>query len=224
MFMQRRRTTHQSRQAGVALIAVLIVILCTSVLAVSLLSASTDDSRQLNQRSDMNRLDRAAESVVALAAETLWGGFLAQAGEQPGSLPAFQQYLSQLGIEALPMESDPSVAGGTDVSGIVHFASDSQGAPALDGAEVDEVSVVRLDEIGSTTLFITGSVMGRRGNAAGKTILPRAVQQVFVTESGDWEGTNYALLANNVNCIMCHANIDSAQRFYNIRLLRHRYR
>lgn len=205
----------QSREAGVALISALVVILSTAVLAMSFLSVSTDDSRQLNQRSDLNRLDRAAESVVALAADRLWGGFLATQGGQDSSLPAFQQYLSQLGIEPVPPGEDPAAAAGTEISGLMHFGRNGQGTPSIDGAEIDAVSVVRHDQSTLTELFITGSVMGRSGKTQGQSTPPRSVQQVFVTEDGDWEGTDYALLANNVNCIMCHAQIDSAQRFHN---------
>ncbi|MEZ6020173.1 MAG: hypothetical protein R3F17_08745 [Planctomycetota bacterium] len=41
------------------------------------------------------------------------------------------------------------------------------------------------------------------------------VQHVYEIGAGDWEGTEFALLANNVNCLLCHTNVDNAQRYYN---------
>ena len=39
--------------------------------------------------------------------------------------------------------------------------------------------------------------------------------RVWAIEPPPWDGLDFALLANNVNCIMCHTEVDSAQRVYN---------
>ena len=45
----------------------------------------------------------------------------------------------------------------------------------------------------------------------GKTGL--VFSRVFRVEAGEYQGLNFALFTNNVNCIFCHAKIDSVAKY-----------
>jgi len=89
------------------------------------------------------------------------------------------------------------------------------GKAQFNHVNVDEVRVVRRDDLDATQIYITVSASTNRGAGIVNPVLNRAVQQAYTIEPEAFAGCKYALLANDVNCIFCHASIDSVDRFYN---------
>lgn len=86
----------------------------------------------------------------------------------------------------------------------------------LSGFTVDSVGVQREDRSNTTELLITSTVSHLPGDDPGSRTPVQLTERVaYVIEPGNWQGLNFAMLANNVNCIMCHAEIGSSDRFYN---------
>ena len=58
-----------------------------------------------------------------------------------------------------------------------------------------------------------GLVGSNLGNAVQEAIEIGA-QQVYTVEPADFDGFDFAVLANNINCIFCHTNVDNVERIY----------
>jgi len=78
------------------------------------------------------------------------------------------------------------------------------------------MNIVRRDEGDATQLWFTVSASTQRGEGIANPTLDRAIQVVYTVEPQAFDGFDYGILANNVNCVFCHANIDSVDRYYNL--------
>ena len=199
---------------GAALAASVVVVLTISMLVLILLTASVDNSKREDSRDEQFQLKAASESAVQLAAHHLWSRFLQLRMGEPGSLTEFRAYLDSLGIADSGAGAGAPDAAFTDVLSLAGFADDPDHREPLEGVVLEELGVSRGDHDGGTRIFVRATTADVRGALAGERRRESA-QWAFAVDGGEWEGLEYVLLANNVNCIMCHARIDSADRFYN---------
>lgn len=65
------------------------------------------------------------------------------------------------------------------------------------------LEVTRLDDLTGTTLTITAEAQAV--DAAGQPTQTKRMQQTVRVSGAPFSGFEYAVLANNINCIMCHA-------------------
>jgi len=175
------------------------------VLAYSFFAVVADSVKHTNTRRDVTRLDSAAETVISLAVQDVWSGYLASQGGNTGSLASFRAYVAGLGI----------TDAGTDVTNTLDLPVSNFAAGTIAGCNVLSVIATTKDEGSTTELSFTATVGSSRGSNAAQAGPKRAIQQTFVVEAGSWAGLDYALLANNVNCVMCHADIGSTDLFFN---------
>lgn len=91
----------------------------------------------------------------------------------------------------------------------------SAGVPKFDNVNVDQVRLVRRDEGDTTELYVTVAASTTRGVGHSNPILERGIQVVYTIAPEDFAGFDFALLGNNVNCILCHTQIDLVERYYN---------
>ncbi len=202
------------RRRGVAMIPTLLVVAGLSIFALALLTAGLSAKRTVNHQADDYKLSSSVESVAALATEVLWSGYLNTQGGAAGSIDSFRFYLTGLGIE------DSGVGGAPDPKDGVSLLNLSK-LPKKDGkfefndVVVDTVQVVRRDVGDSTQLYLTVSAQTNRGGGLVNPVLNRAVQLVYTVEPEEFAGFEFAMLANNINCIFCHTNVDSVDRYFN---------
>ena len=178
------------------------------VMMLTLLSASVDSSKWTDRQVADFKVETAAETAVSIAANDLWTGFARQANGE-GGLLAFQAFLEAKGIKNQAGQgegSDYRVAAG------LHQSVD--GTYIVDGVAVDSLNVRREDAFGTTRLFVDCATSSH-GEKNGQQTTNFRVQHVYEIAAAEWEGTEFALLANNVNCLLCHTSIDNVDRFYN---------
>jgi hypothetical protein len=211
------------------MISALTLVMTLSMIVLTCIMVSVDSSKQTDQKGEIAQLQLAAESAISLSAHEVWSAYLALEGGQAGSVASFRAYLDGIGVHseaALLAEAEANAAEGVDsvavggantgdILNLLTFSQDQFSRDRLGGMSVDALRLTRRDQAGATQLFFESTVSARKGSAADKVSLQESVQQAFVIEGAEWPGLNYALLANNVNCIMCHAEIDSAERVYN---------
>ena len=200
---------------GIAMIPTLLAVAGLSIFALALLTSVLSANRSANHQADDYRLSSSVESVSMLATEVIWSGYLeSQPGGQAGTITTFRNWLTTMGVPDSGPGGSPEVEEGTDM---IPFT----GIPVLDGkamfqdVTIDALQVVRRDEGDATQLYLTVSASTNRGAGLVHPVLNRAVQQVYTIEPEEFEGFDYAVLANNVNCIFCHTNVDSADRYFN---------
>jgi len=214
--LQRTQGTRTARgRRGAALVPTLVVVSSLAIFGLALLTAGLSGARSVSHQDDDYKLTSAVESVAVLTAENIWSGYLADQGGQAGNIETFQVYLDGLGIADNGVGGPPDATEGEDALALADVPGAAVGNPELNNVNIDSVRVFRRDEGDATQLYLTVSASTNRGAGMVNPVLNRAVQQVYTVEPATFEGFEYGILANNVNCVFCHAQVDSVERFFN---------
>ncbi len=202
-------------EQGIALIPTLLVVSGLAVFMVALLATVLTGKRTVNLHSDEHRLSSAVESAAMLASESIWSRYLADQGGNPGTIVSFRQFMDGLGVTNNGVGGPPSIQQGADLKNALGLPVDPEGQVQLANVNLDALRVFRRDVGDATQLYVTVSATTNRGEGIVNPALNRAVQQAYTIEPADFDGFEYAMLANNVNCIFCHTNVDSVERWFN---------
>ncbi|MEM6674279.1 MAG: hypothetical protein AAF726_15645 [Planctomycetota bacterium] len=207
----RLDSSRRERQTGTALFAVIpIAILMMSVM-VAFVGTTVDTSRANVSELDTFRARAAAQSVASLAIADLWSDFEAlSTGSQ--QMWAFRAHLD--GID-LPDQAGVNKPAKTSFLTTLSLATDLYDRPSMDGAEIERVDVHRLDNWDSTSIVIEVDAVIRKGVDGSASERRSSIQETFTVSPPEWDGLDYVLLANNVNCLLCHTSIDNVNRYYN---------
>ncbi len=208
--MRLPRPAYAARR-GAALLALVAAVVLLSVMGATLVDSTVWASRRNDTRIERADARTAAESAATLAAEVLWDGFRNDLGGALQSPQAFRTYTSSLGLTNQSGANPPVRA---DWSENIGLARDAQGELMLGDARLLELLVHREDVGRAVRIHITATAAIRRGDSVRDDVAA-SVTRVWAVEPPLWDGLDFALLANNVNCIMCHTEVDSAQRVFN---------
>ena len=205
-------------QQGTALVSTLMIVSSLALFGSALLTTTLSSSRTLNHQVDEYQLSSTVDSVALLSMQNIWSDYVVEAGGAPGSISGFRQYLDDFGLETTDMNGPPAAIDGMDfipMADLPEMEINGVTRTTFDGVLVDSIQVVRQD-IGETTqLYITVSASTQRGHELTNPVINRAVQQIYTIEPESFEGFDYAILANNVNCIFCHTQVDTVAHFFN---------
>jgi hypothetical protein len=207
------RARRMSRR-GVAMIPTLLAVAGLSIFVLALLTSVITTKRSVNHQSDEYRLSSTVESVAMLATEKLWSGYLDKGDGKAGTITSFRNYLTGLGIQDAKKPGPPKADEGTDVLPLLALPVEG-GKTVFHDVTVENLNVWRLDVGDATQLYLTISATSNRGAGLVNPKLERSLQQVYTIEPEEFDGFDYAVLANNINCIFCHTQVDSVERFYN---------
>ncbi len=202
-------------ERGSALVPTLILVSAVATLGLAMLSTGMDGSRRVTFESDDFLLTSAVESVGSLVVAELWDDYVEAAGGAPDTIASLRTWLDGAGIPDSGPGGAPTATDGTDWTAETNLPLTGQGVAKFDHVNVDAVRLVRRDEGDTTELYVTVSASTTRGEGHANPVLNRAVQAVYTVSPDDFAGFDFALLGNNVNCILCHAQIDSVERYYN---------
>ncbi|MGE0712366.1 MAG: hypothetical protein AB7N76_01540 [Planctomycetota bacterium] len=191
-------------EAGAGLLIVLVFMVTLLAGAMALFGyAGLNTQRSANNRLDAE-LVSAARSGVAGARLALWERYEAQNGGQAGTKEHYRSWLaSTAGLS--PDGNGTAVA--SDFLSLTWTPGDAEGTLVSGEPIAIKVAVTRQDSGDSTFLAISS----RASTADGQS---RSSELVLRAGGAPFEGFEFALLANNVNCIFCHATIDNVTRAY----------
>ncbi|WP_145196401.1 hypothetical protein [Planctomycetes bacterium Poly30] len=178
---------------------------------VAFVGTSVETSRANVADSDAFRVRAAAQNAASIAIADIWGDFeaIAQGQEQ---LWRLRTHLESQGMSNQSEAVNPK---GSKYIDSVGLAANKEGRFEIDGVEIERLDVYRVDNWDSTDIVIEVDAVTRRGKDGSTRERRSSIQEVFQIAAPEWDGLDYALLANNINCLLCHTNIDSAERFYN---------
>lgn len=190
-----KKTKHQNEQ-GFAMLAVILtsIVLLGSILFISQLMLSTTmaSTRSAN---DVALLE-GCKSGIDIGVDALWSGYLDQPanGGQAGDITSYLNWVDGV------VEADDEL----DILDAINA-----GAPwALNGGvRITSLTAARVDDAtgANFTLSTTANINGQTRTAT---------QRVRIgAESVNFP--DFALLSNNINCIMCHAQIKSLDKELN---------
>ncbi|HED66026.1 MAG TPA: hypothetical protein ENJ09_10795 [Planctomycetes bacterium] len=217
-----------SGRRGIAIVPVLLIVSGLAIFSMAMMTATLSGNRSMETQAEDYRLSSAVESVGILAMDELWNDYLEylETNGVPRSIDQFRTFMSLQGILDQADQFDPDGDGvielvpgpedGTDLLATMTLPVKA-GRTQFNNVNVDALQIVRVDiPLSDTTqLFLTVSASTTKGGNIVNPVMDRAVQQVYTVEPDTFEGFEYALLANNVNCIFCHTNVDSVERFFN---------
>jgi len=205
------------QSAGMALIAVMVAIIVI-LGALGLMMTRVQVSKQQTDLAYNQAVaEEAARAGVELAVEKLWSDYVVSNGNTTGNWASYRYFLNNtLGI---PINEDLNFNGqqdkGEEGNGKDGFeTADREGWAMLEEplafrdsatervvAAIDSIRISRYDtpETAVLTVHSTGSSGG----------VERTAVQVFEIGGRATTHTQFAILANNITCILCHAEIKS---------------
>jgi len=204
--------THTARR-GSALVLGLLMLMLVSSVVVGFLNMTRESSRRTVQDSDQALLQAAAESAITLAVDQVWGRFeAARANEERTTQWDFRAFMDGAGILAQASD-DPHSAKSTDLLRNVRLAANrsARRAVGIGGVRVEELGAYRVDDLASSRMVFQSRVTLGEGQAA-RTL---ELEHVYSVEPASWQGLDFGLLANNITCTICHAQVDNAHRYFN---------
>lgn len=208
----------KQQRRGSALVATLLVVSSLALFGMALLTTTISGARTVNHQTDDFQLSSTVDSVALLTMETIWAQYVQAAGGAPGSINEFRTFLEDLGVPDQGPGGPPTATEGNDILAMANLPTvedDGEFRATFNGVYVDSLQLLRRDDGPSTQLYVTVTATTRRGTELTNPIINRAVQQVYTIEPEDFEGFDYAILANNVTCIFCHSKVDTIEHYYN---------
>lgn len=213
--MGQNRGAACSAREGLAIVPALMVSTLIAMLGLSMLAATLTGSRVVNYQGDEHRLTSAVESVAAVTTERIWSTYVDLEGGAPGSIESFRAYLDAQGIPDSGPGGPPTADEGVELVAFAGIPGADVGNPEFDDVNIDALRIVRRDVGDSTQLYVTVSASTNRGQGIINPVLNRAIQVAYTVEPSDFEGFQYGILANNVNCIFCHTVVESTDSYFN---------
>lgn len=191
------RPRFVDNQSGFAMLMVLAVLLMATIVGMQMLGNSMDDVTVSGSSRNSTKAFYSADAGLAIAKARLWNDYVESASVTPpkkageiGDRTTYTNYLNNIG---LTNGSRLSMAADVDLGSHQY---------------VDSVMVKRNDVASSTRLEISST--GHAESGAAQTI-----DATYRVEGAPFNGFDFAILAKNVNCIMCHATIDNVDRVNN---------
>ncbi|MEM6572282.1 MAG: hypothetical protein AAF957_27955 [Planctomycetota bacterium] len=206
-----RRVLSPSPTRGAALFALVPVAMLMLSLMIAFVGTTIDSSRAGTSKLDSFRARAAAQSTASLVVADLWGAFEAiSTGDE--QIWTFRAWLDGLGLADQGGVANPAKM---NYLPTLALATDMDGDEMMDGVEIERVDVYRIDEWDSTSLVVEVVAVMQVGDDGSSRSRRSSVREVFSVAPPEWDGLDFALLASNVNCLLCHTDIDNVQRIYN---------
>ena len=203
-------STSRRHEEGMALLLALFAIIVIAA-AVALVMGSVYNAKRSTDHSvHMVQLEEACKAGVNIGIEQVWNAYRVGLGNTTGNLASYRVFIDNV----VPNNEDINGNGIQDANeldwdGDGQFEiNDPEDLIASDdprlldsGAMITGLTVARTDDVTGTTLTLTATAeIGGRTRTATQTM--RVAGQRFA-------GFQFAVLANNINCILCHAHFDN---------------
>ncbi len=217
------------RQEGMALIFVLLAILAIlgAVTVVTIKVQST--ALMTNKAVQSTLLDEACKAGADLAIERLWNQYVIGNGNTTGNLASYRVFINNLvpNNEDLngngSRDSDEADLNGDDSFDISEpislqnlagagvtfpLALGSNNPNGQTPASISDVTITRTDDATGMVITIRSTAQApspsRRDPDA---VVTRSMDQTIRVSGTPFSGFEFAVLANNINCILCHAEM-----------------
>ncbi|HIB53287.1 MAG TPA: hypothetical protein EYO39_00435 [Nitrospirales bacterium] len=188
---------------GVALILVIILMLAIGAALTIVALQGQRVTQTTNFTVNQLGAEEAAKGGIDIAVEQFWGNFWETIGNTTGNLASYRDYLDDL--IAPPPEGDESAP--VSLSNGPSAISYDNPIILAGVSRVTGLSVTRRDDA-------TGSDLTFRAVGSSQQRSRTLVQTVRIG-GAPFSGFDFAILANNITCILCHTEIDSVERFNN---------
>ena len=211
-----------TRQDGMALLFAMIAIIVILAALGLMMTRVTSEKREADHAYDTVVLEEAAKAGIDFAIQQLWNRYIETNGNTTGNWASYRFFLeTELGV---PNTEDTNGNSTQDYGEVNSNGRDGwedwpesygpHGFPILEQpieltdnatgrllATIVSIDLIRNDSLAATNLTIraTAEVGGKR----------KAAVQKLGVGGAPFEGAQFAVLANNISCLLCHAEIRS---------------
>jgi len=201
-----RRTGEQGLALILALIAIIMILGAVALVMDSVHTAKRDTDRAVNQV----RLEELCKAGIDIGIEAIWNSYREGRGNTTGNLASYRVFISDVAPNNEDVngngvqdddEYDWNGDGTFEVNDPVALIEPDEPRAFTSGGEITELTLARTDDI-------TGSMLTLRATAKIGEATRTAMQTVRVSGQR-FAGFQFAVLANNINCILCHAEFRS---------------
>ncbi|MBI2423137.1 MAG: hypothetical protein HYV27_09935 [Candidatus Hydrogenedentes bacterium] len=216
--MRKRRGNSERGMALVfAMMAIIVILGSMGLVMLNVQNSKKESDRAL----DMAVLEEAAQAGIDMAINGLWNDYIVSSGNTTGNVASYKYYLNNELV--VPVNEDLNFNGvqdtgeegnGDDVFDTLPSGTDPHGMQYLDEpyalkdpetqrvlATITGVQIARYDTIYESRLTI-------RSTAEVDGVQKTAVQ-ILEIGGAPFDHGQFAILANNISCILCHANVNS---------------
>ena len=186
-------------QSGVTMLVALMMLLMVGLIGAAMVDMSETDMAISDNFKRNAQAFYAAESGSELARNMMWWQYVnvemvdpPKLSGQPGNYSTYTAWLDAVGLPD---------------SGSILLTSNQVVSRQQ---RIDSVRIARLDLPAAMGTDLRVISYGSDGVSSRETI----TEYLSIT-TGSFAGFRFAILAKNINCIMCHANVDNAARYYN---------
>jgi hypothetical protein len=204
--MKHVRKSEEGMALVLAIFAIIVILGAVTVVVQRVHS----EKRMADFAVNRAVLDEACKAGIDVAIERIWNQYLETNGNTTGNLASYRVFINDLtptnedlnfnGVQD-DNEWDFNGNGTWDQADPFAFATEDDPLVLSGGARLTNLTISRSDDLTGSNLTI--NVTARYGGEERS-----AVQTVRV--SGElFEGFEYGIMANNINCILCHAQFHS---------------
>lgn len=200
---------NRQRQRGMALLLVLLTLVIIAGAAGIVLQRVNVAKQRSDAAVDEARLDELCKAAIDIGVQRLWNGYITGNGNTTGNLASYRVFINNVAANNEDLNGNRvQDAGEPDADGNGVFAIgaptvfiDAANAQSLPGSgRITGLSVSRTDDLTGTLLTLQATAqVGVRTRTVTQTV--RVSGQLF-------RGFEYCVLANNINCIICHAEFQ----------------
>ena len=212
--------TRRKQQEGMALILALLAII-TILGAMALVMGSVQNSaRDTDRAVNEVLLGEACQAGIDMAVERVWHAYLVGRGNTTGNLASYRVFIDTLVLNNEDLNRNGIKDGNErDFNGNGTFEINAQmtnhsptEAPLLintvqhlsSGARIKSVAIDRVDDVTGVMLTLRATAEIGPEDDPTKTQRRTAMQTIRIS-GAHFAGFQFAVLANNINCILCHA-------------------
>lgn len=206
-------STLNHRKEGMALLLALIAILmiggAVAIVMGNVYSAKRSTDSAVNQAV----LEEACKAGIDIGIQQIWNAYTSGRGNTTGNLASYRVFIENLVDNNEDMngngykdgnEQDWNGDGSFEVGQPVNLISQEQPRLLPGGASITNLRLSRTDDVTGCTLTITAT--------AQKEADTRTAVQTLRVSGARFAGFQYAILANNINCILCHADVYNGEQ------------
>ena len=189
--MAQRKNRKSERGMALVLALIMLIVVLGAVILVSrqAISAKT----QTDMASSQFQLEEACKAGIDHAIQRVWNQYVAGNSDVAGNYASYRTFINGI----VPKNSSTTLV----------TASNPIVLDADRDIRVTALSVSRVDNINGFVLTINAT--GQVGNQT------RRARQTITIGGTPFVGFSYAVLANNINCILCHAEFTNVDLFNN---------
>lgn len=200
-------TLKGANERGMALLLVLL----TAIVIVGAVALVVGRVHVAKQRADAAvisaELDEACKGAVDFAVERIWHRYLIGNGNTTGNLASYRVFINGVVDNNEDInrngtrddnEGDANGNGDFETADALTLASAEEPLTLGSGCRITNLTIDRFDDVTGTNMTIRATASkGGQSRTALQTI--RVAGQLF-------QGFEYGILANNINCVLCHAD------------------